>query len=31
MGGATPVEILRKIVEFQANQAKEGKPEASRK
>jgi protein-disulfide isomerase len=31
MGGATPVDILRKVVEFQANQAKEGKPEASGK
>lgn len=28
MGGGTPVDVLRKVVEFQANQAKEGKPEA---
>lgn len=28
MGGGTPLDVLRKVVEFQANQAKEGKPEA---
>ena len=29
MGGGTPLDVLRKVVEFQANQAKEGKPEAA--
>jgi protein-disulfide isomerase len=28
LSGATPVDLMKKIVEFQASQAKEGKPEA---
>jgi protein-disulfide isomerase len=29
LSGATPVDLLKKVVDFQASQAKEGKPEAS--
>jgi protein-disulfide isomerase len=30
LSGAAPVDLLKKVVEFQANQGKEGKPEASK-
>jgi protein-disulfide isomerase len=30
LSGAAPIDLLKKVVEFQANQGKEGKPEASK-